>query len=195
MMSISFHRWTACGWQHRLINQTYTFRFTCPANPEYLIFTTMASDATANSVLQLDNISIAFQTKAFPLTEAPYKNLALFTDGNRILTVLGSIEADGDFDAGLLRWCDQDNYREWVPNTDQRRGRISARQRLLCRVRCAGGRAQCDPHRWRRLCRQLQWFRLFGAPDRGRLWRDRHASHGGLQQPGILGRRQCVLRL
>ena len=52
-------------------NQTYTFRFVCPAHPEELIFTVVASDATANSVLQLDNISIAFQTKAFPLNEAP----------------------------------------------------------------------------------------------------------------------------
>ena len=99
-------------------NQTYRFRFTCPADPERLIFTAAASESSADATIAIDNISIAFLTTAFPISEAPYKNLACFVDGNRICSVLGSVEADGDFDPGLWRWCDQDNIREWVPNTD-----------------------------------------------------------------------------
>jgi hypothetical protein len=95
--------------------RTYTFRFTCPSDPHFLIF---RADAASTNHVEIDNVSLTAVTEAVPISEAPQKNLSLFVDGNRILNVLGSIEADGDFDARLLRWCDQDNIREWVPNTD-----------------------------------------------------------------------------
>jgi hypothetical protein len=94
--------------------RTYTFRFVCPASPSELIF--MGGIASAGTT-SIDNVSIGPVTTARPINEAPTKNYALFVDGNRILNVLGSVEADGDFNAALLRWSDQDNYREWVPNT------------------------------------------------------------------------------
>jgi hypothetical protein len=92
--------------------KTYTFRFVCPSSPTSLVF--IANGAGATSI---DNISITPVTTARPINEAPSKNYALFVDGNRVLNALGSVEADGDFNAALLRWSDQDNYREWVPNT------------------------------------------------------------------------------
>jgi hypothetical protein len=98
--------------------QTYTFRFLCPASPSQLIFTADADGGIAPGTdVIIDNVSIALVTTARPITEAPSKNYALFVDGNRVLNVLGSVEADGDFNASLLRWSDQDNYREWVPST------------------------------------------------------------------------------
>ena len=99
--------------------QTYTFRFVCPADPKFLIFRAAATGIT------IDNVSIMAVTKAVPINEAPQKCCALFVDGNRILNVLGSIEADGDFNAMLLRWCDIDNYREWIPDTDNVAGEMS----------------------------------------------------------------------
>ena len=104
--------------------RTYTFRFVCPANPEKLIF--RADGVAVGGTVTIDNVSIKPVTKAWPINEAPQKNCALFVDGNRILNVLGSVEADGDFNSLLLRWCDMDNYREWVPDTDNVAGEMSA---------------------------------------------------------------------
>jgi len=99
-------------------NQTHTFRFVSPADPQELIFRADASNTGTASQITVDNVSIREPDEAFPITQAPNKNFALFVDANRICNVLGSVEADGDFDALLLRWCDQDNIREWVPDTD-----------------------------------------------------------------------------
>lgn len=90
-----------------------TFRFVCPANPTDLIF---AADTNCN--VNLDNVSIKLLSTAFPIYTAPQKNYALFVDGNRVLNAVGSVEEDGDFNATLLRWCDQDNYYEWNADTD-----------------------------------------------------------------------------
>jgi hypothetical protein len=102
--------------------RTYKFRFVCPANPLQLIFraTTLGSGS-----ISLDNITLTQLQTAFPINEAPQKNYALFVDGNHILTVLGSVEADGDFNPMLMRWCDIDNYRDWVPTTSNVAGELS----------------------------------------------------------------------
>jgi hypothetical protein len=95
---------------------TYTFRFVSPADPQFLIF--RANGAASGTSIEIDNVSLKVLTIAHPIATAPQKNYALFVDGNRILNALGSVEADGDFNPTLVRWCDQDNYREWVPDTD-----------------------------------------------------------------------------
>jgi hypothetical protein len=97
--------------------RTWTFRFVCPANPQLLRFTAKASDSTTDDVV-IDNVSVKQLSIARPIGEAPQKNYGLFVDGNRILNTLGTVGASGDFDPTLLRWSDQDNYREWVPDTD-----------------------------------------------------------------------------
>jgi hypothetical protein len=96
--------------------RTYTFRFVAPSDPQFLIF--RANGAAATNSIDIDNVSLKRLTIAHPINEAPSKNYALFVDGNRVLTVLGSVESDGDFNPTLVRWSDQDNYREWVSDTD-----------------------------------------------------------------------------
>jgi hypothetical protein len=91
--------------------KTWTARFVCPAAPTNLIFT--AGVAT----LSLDDVSIKILSTASPVNEAPQKSYALFVDANRILHLLGTIGADGEFSATLDRWSDQENLREWVPST------------------------------------------------------------------------------
>ncbi len=95
------------------VTHALTFRFVCPANPSDLIFV-----ADANCNVNLDGVSIKLLSTAFPIYTAPQKNYSLFVDGNRILNAVGSVEEDGDFNATLLRWCDQDNYYEWNADTD-----------------------------------------------------------------------------
>jgi hypothetical protein len=97
--------------------RTYTFRFVCPANPTQLKFVANGTSAGVTNI-EIDDVSISQLMIAAPINEAPQKNYALFTDQNRILTTLGSVEADGDFNALLVRWSDQDNLRMWVPDTD-----------------------------------------------------------------------------
>jgi hypothetical protein len=95
--------------------RTFTFRFVCPADPSLLIF---RANGAAGTNIEIDNVSVKLLTIAHPIATAPSKNYALFVDGNRILTALGTVDVDGDFNPTLVRWCDQDNYREWVPDTD-----------------------------------------------------------------------------
>jgi hypothetical protein len=101
--------------------RTYTFRFVCPANPLLLKFT--VNIPTAGSI-SLDNVSIVQMPIASPINEAPQKNYALFVDGNGILSVLGSYEADGDFNPTLLRWCGVGNYRTWIPDSNNVAGEL-----------------------------------------------------------------------
>lgn len=103
--------------------RTYTFRFVCPADPLLLIF--RASTTGSPGSLSLDNIVLTQLQIAHTLNEAPQKNCALFVDSNGILTALGSVEADGDFNPLLMRWCDTGNYRDWVPTTSNVAGELS----------------------------------------------------------------------
>ena len=102
--------------------RTYTFRFVCPANPLQLKFS--ATIGGVGGSLSLDNIVLTQLQIALAINEAPQKNFALFVDGNGILTVLGSVEADGDFNPMLMRWCDIGNYRDWVPTSSNVAGEL-----------------------------------------------------------------------
>src|SRR4029077_11248349 len=61
---------------------------------------------------------------ASPVSEAPQKNYGLFVDGDGILSVLGSYEADGGVNPRLLRWCGVGNYRQWVPDSSNVAGEL-----------------------------------------------------------------------
>jgi hypothetical protein len=91
---------------------TWTARFVCPASPTNLIFT-----ANTTADVSIDDVSVKLVGIASPVNEAPQKSYAMFVDANRIVHLLGTVEADGDFNALCDRWSDQDNYREWVPDT------------------------------------------------------------------------------
>jgi hypothetical protein len=105
-------------------NQVYTTRFVMPANPTNLVFS--ASGDSSTSTVTLDTISLKLLNIAHRLNEAPQKNYALFTDAaNHVLHVLGSVEADGDFNPLLSRWSAQDNYRDWIPDTDNIAGELT----------------------------------------------------------------------
>jgi hypothetical protein len=97
--------------------RTWTFRFTCPASPTNLIFT---ASSTCN--VNIDNVSITLVDVATPIQTAPLQNYACFVDANRILVALGTVEVDGDFSAMTLRWSDQENAADWVPDTDNLAG-------------------------------------------------------------------------
>jgi hypothetical protein len=96
---------------------TWTFRFVCPASPTNLIFT-----ADNDTTVSIDNVSIKLVAIASPVNEAPQKSYGMFVDANRILHLLGTVEADGDFNALCLRWCDQENLRDWTPSTSNLAG-------------------------------------------------------------------------
>jgi hypothetical protein len=98
---------------------TWTARFVCPPNPQNLSF---AADANGGGNITIDNVSVKLEDTAYPLSLAPQKNYACFVDANRILIALGSVEADGDFNATLIRWCDQENLSDWTPDTDNLAG-------------------------------------------------------------------------
>jgi hypothetical protein len=103
--------------------QTYTFRFVCPPEPALLMIIADSSGATDDLVI--DNVSIKQLSRAHPLNEGPQKNYALFVDGNHVISVLGSVEQDGDFNPLLLRWSAQDNPREWITDTDNIAGELT----------------------------------------------------------------------
>jgi hypothetical protein len=92
-------------------NITYSGRFVMPAGMDYMVLEGSGS-------FSVSNLSVKLLSIAHPIAEAPQINNALFVDGNHVLHVLGSVEADGDYNPALHRWCDQDNYREWIPDTD-----------------------------------------------------------------------------
>jgi len=97
-------------------DRTYTARIVAPpvtddtGDYDMMFF---GVNAVTVSAVTLTLLSIAHR-----ITEAPAINNALFVDGNRVLHLLGSVEADGDYNPLLHRWSDQDNYREWIPDTD-----------------------------------------------------------------------------
>jgi hypothetical protein len=97
--------------------QSYSCRFVCPPELEWLII-------RATNSLTLNNISVKLLSIAHTIEEAPLKNYALFVDGNRILSVLGSVEEDGDFNPLLWRWSGQDNYRVWITDGDNVAGEL-----------------------------------------------------------------------
>lgn len=92
------------------VSGNYSRLVVAPASPSDLLF---AADATfAGSI---SNISIKLESKAFHIPEAPERIDSFFIDPNRIVVLLGTYEADGDYNPMLVRWSDQENFRAWTP--------------------------------------------------------------------------------
>lgn len=66
----------------------------------------------------IDNVSIKLETRSYLVTQAPARSTAMLVDPNGFVILLGTSEADGDWNPLLIRWCSQQNLRAWVPDTD-----------------------------------------------------------------------------
>lgn len=66
----------------------------------------------------VDHVSIKLETVSYLIDQAPARSNAMFVDPNGFVVLLGTSEADGDWNPLLIRWCSQQNLRAWVPDTD-----------------------------------------------------------------------------
>jgi hypothetical protein len=96
---------------------TYTRQFYAPSSATDIVF---AADATFDGTI--DNVSVKLYSKAYRVSTAPTNIDYMFVDPNRIVVALATQETDGDFNPLLVRWSDQDNNRQWVPDTDNLAG-------------------------------------------------------------------------
>lgn len=95
------------------ITQTGSYRRLVRAASDVTDILFTGDNAFAGTV---DNVSIKLYNKAYRINEAPTKNEAMLVDPNGFVVLLGSVEADGDYNPMLARWCDQGNNRAWVPD-------------------------------------------------------------------------------
>lgn len=66
----------------------------------------------------IDNVSLKLENMAFIVHEAPEHIDAMFVDSNRVVVLLGTIDAAGTYNPMLVRWSGQENYRQWVPDAN-----------------------------------------------------------------------------
>lgn len=98
--------------------------FVCPANPVDLVIYgkfTRGGASGETRYMEVDNVSIT-EVPISPIDQAPGYSNAMFVDPNRIVVLLGTIEADGDYNPMLVRWSAQENMREWIPDADNLAG-------------------------------------------------------------------------
>lgn len=100
-------------------NPGYSVVFVAPAGPiSDIVFRGNGSTGSGQTI---DNVSLK-EVEAAPLSSAPTYANSMFVDPNRFVVLLGTTEADGDFNPMLVRWCAQENLREWVPDSDNLAG-------------------------------------------------------------------------
>lgn len=97
----------------------YSRRFTAPANPTRL---KISKDATFAGTVDLATMSVKVIADAFRIMDAPPYARDMFVDDKRIVVLLGTVEQDGDFNAMLVRWSDQENLFTWTANSDNQAG-------------------------------------------------------------------------
>lgn len=98
---------------------TYSRRFTAPSLPTDIHFKKDASFAGT-----LDDVSISVEDEAYRIAQAPQYSTGMFVDPNNFVVLFGTVEADGDYNALLVRWCDRENDTVWIPDTDNLAGEI-----------------------------------------------------------------------
>lgn len=103
--------WTTAGAKSLL--------FVCPAG-----VTTLNLKGSSAFAGTIDNVSIKHEDKAYRIEQAPYKASAQFVDIRGFVVLLGATEVDGDENPLNVRWCDRNNYRSWVPDTDNLAGEV-----------------------------------------------------------------------
>lgn len=101
---------------------TIVVPFVCPSRPvDLVIYGEVTTYGAITSGMRIDDVSI-FEIPVAPVDQAPGYSNAMFVDPNRIVVLLGTIEADGDYNPMLVRWSGQENIRQWVPDDDNLAG-------------------------------------------------------------------------
>ena len=98
----------------------YTRRFICPSSPTKINFRKDASFAGS-----INSMTLRPAATATRLTSAPQYSIGGFVDPNRIMVLYGTIEADGDYNPMLVRWCNQEDIQTWIPDDDNLAGEYS----------------------------------------------------------------------
>lgn len=97
----------------------YSVVFVAPAGPILdLVFRGVAGTGTGQDI---DKVSLK-EVEAAPIPSAPTYINSMFVDPNRFVVLLGTTEADGDFNPMLVRWSAQENPRIWVPDDNNLAG-------------------------------------------------------------------------
>lgn len=108
---------------------SYSRLFVCPADAmDLLVYGDASFDGT------IDNVSIKLESAAFRVADAPGRVDSMFVDGSsRIVVLLGTYEADGDYNPTLVRWSAQENFRQYIPSDDNLSGEypLSAGGRIV----------------------------------------------------------------
>lgn len=101
------------------VNGSYSRLFIAPADPRDIVF-----EADQNFAGTIDNVSVRPADKAYRIDAAPHRIDSMFVDPNRIIVLLGTEEADGDYNPALVRWSGQENPRVWLPADDNLAGEL-----------------------------------------------------------------------
>jgi len=102
----------------------YSVVFVAPAGP---ILDLVFRGVTRIGVGQdIDKVSVK-EVECAPISNAPTYINSMFVDPNGFVVLLGTTEADGDFNPMLVRWSDQGNARSWVPDNNSLAGENSLR--------------------------------------------------------------------
>lgn len=95
----------------------YNRRFSAPANPTLIKFSTDSSFAGT-----IDNVSIKMVSTAYRVMDAPQYSRAMFVDPHRFVVLLGTVQQNGEFNSMCVKWCDQENNTTWTANSDNQAG-------------------------------------------------------------------------
>lgn len=103
-----YHGSTAIG---AAISATGTYKrvfFTGSGGTRALKFTGAGFTGT------VDNVSVKVLTTAHIVTNAPTQIGSFFVTSERIVVALGCPDANGNYDALLVKWCDQEDNQDWT---------------------------------------------------------------------------------
>ncbi|MBO6755475.1 MAG: hypothetical protein JJ902_04060 [Roseibium sp.] len=103
------------------LNKTgsYSRLITMPAEPLDLVFQAQGTR------IFLDNVTLTPLATAYSIDTAPVRSEGMIVAADRIVILMGTIEADGDYNPLLLRWSDRENNRTWIPDSGNVAGELS----------------------------------------------------------------------
>lgn len=96
---------------------TYVRKFKAPSRP---ILAGLAKEADFAGTV--DDFQIRVVPIAYRINSAPQYSTGMFVDPNRIVVCYGTIEVDGDFNPLHVRWSDQENNAQWIPDDENLSG-------------------------------------------------------------------------
>lgn len=92
---------------------TYTALVVMPPDPLDIVW---RSDATFAGTIT--PVSMKLEEKASFVTEAPRKIDVMWIDSARVVYAGGTYEVDGDYNPMVVRASDQENFRSWIPSSE-----------------------------------------------------------------------------